>query len=519
MGKISNNTGKSDSKNSKSRPPKRYMVAILCTVITLVTLLVVSFVLSLPEASGQFDKWQQAASASAREVTTFRVERDDTMVVTSSDYVIVNYRRVFPIRPNTRYRLSADVWSNAVPQNRLQGNPSRENAVALISAAGVSRSYNTGKGGWQRLHIYIDNVDDEELVMLLQHGMPTNHARGRTRFRNILLEEMRHTGQDNNWRFLGLIFRNIDVNVMVDGQPTRIRHSMTNEDVEIARRLYRGFPATLYDLSNGQMRARMDVRVINEPLRTLTRHDTYLFMPDVSDVFSHYQSRQISRQYDHVMSFVRFRDPDQDPARPSVPTFSWNGLGGMLSHGVTHSIMQMPYVHQANAGFNREFMPDMLLVHEFLHGMERTAYHTGVVVPRLHHAYRFGAGIGYNSFTNNQQRADWYRAFLSGTINHSGGVVNRWTPAGPQVATETPAGNIGLTDAAFMRDRYRVNTVVFHQPIQGVHVAFFVTAPFIVLIAAGVIFVVLRARHRYMKKSQGTANAIAQHAKPKKTTK
>ena len=225
------------------------------------------------------------------------------------------------------------------------------------------------------------------------------------------------------WNILGVIVVNTDIFL---GSQRHAIISMSDRDIQIATRRFADLERTLNRMAHGQMTAVVTTLIIETPLtqasRTSTTVGTAGYSPrpaHLRDLIANYVNLQ---DFDHIMFFLRTQCVN---AMFSIPT-QWGGLYQGMLDGVHYS--QVLFSASRNCNWhNQSIFPERILVHEFIHGLERMSRARGISIPTSIDAPRSLYGYG----TSRAELYRFYRDYMTRNI-------------------QTSSGNIGLTPSSFI---------------------------------------------------------------------
>ena len=128
----------------------------------------------------------------------------------------------------------------------------------------------------------------------------------------------------------------------------------------------------------------------------------------------------------------------------------WIGLGSMDYYGIGYSNIRLPnssksYVYKYDTKINT--FPEEVLLHEFLHSLERNAEEYGYEIPALHDYEKYG----YKN-QNLTGLEDWYRDYMNKNIKTTKGYIG----LPEQVYKLKPAKNTDF--------KYSYEIDEFHEP-------------------------------------------------------
>ena len=232
------------------------------------------------------------------------------------------------------------------------------------------------------------------------------NAHGTAWFSDFKIEEG-VTDTTNTWNFLCLIFDYVDVDI----NDQNIKLTLTSIDKDDMVVCMRRFQQTMKELSKNKMNVNYDIQEISTPIKHFSYDEEtgyYVSGYDINDVLDPYIEKGI---YDHV--FVVFRTGSIN-AQGAIPTNDWIGLGYMEYRNIGFSNIRLPdddssYLYKYDSRIN--MFPEEVMVHEFLHTLERNAEEYGKERPALHDYLKFG----YKDEKLYGQ-LKWYEDYMNGTI-------------------------------------------------------------------------------------------------------
>jgi|GEM_PF-4300879 len=376
-------------------------------------------------------------------------ESDNQFTITTTEYRAVMLFRNASLTPNTYFRWSFDMFStktNIFVFGVLIGD--RHYIARAVSS-----------DDWGRLEIVFNSGDGTVPVQKIKWfgaPQPDGFAKGISYIRNIQLERLDQT-TDNEWRILGVIAHNLDVDFEVDGEQRNLQISLDQNDVAIARQNFYDLENSLNTMSNGQMQASVEILEIFTPLTGIVH------MPMANGVFSNMiNPNQIwmllmryvdIRDYDHIMVFMRTgRGID---INNRIPNVHWAGLYVPSVPGFSMSYVRFSYdspCYWHTAGI----FPDRVLVHEFIHALEWRSMRRGIEIPRG----TTGWGIDHPYIYWNYPVGMDFRL---NALNFYTAVMNR------QIPHPIHGHMIGFTEQTYLNQRFTRHSIV-HQfmgaPIQ-----------------------------------------------------
>ena len=387
---------------------------------------------------------------------------DNNFIVTSTNYSHFRFIREENLPINTYFRFSVDIYSSVTGgENNV--------AASIVTSAGdwYWGFYSITMGGWQRIEIVFNSgangawAVQKSLFCGINWGGGGGETRGTTQFRNIRLERLNHT-TDNNWRILGVVMHNLDVSGTMGGSYRRVVTSMDANDINIATSTLLESANSLNSMSNNLMEATVEILEVFTPITE--------FMPigvaasggnPASQSYSipeqhlyYIISRYIdTTQFDHFIVYMRLGRINGPEGRRYnfMPNIGWAGLnnpyrGGLFSY-VRFSDNTNCTWHTGN------IFPDRVAVHEVIHTLERYSVRRGVYIPSGAVGFQSVGGIDFPERYwpdpvgwNLANARAFYTAVMRRQITHRNGVL-------------LPQPTIGFTQLTYLRDRFVVHSV------------------------------------------------------------
>jgi len=391
------------------------------------------------QAAASLSDWQQYRE---KTTTTFSLVGQNGFAITSTEFSESYLHKTFTVKQNTTYSFSADVWTDSTTQN---SSPSPVlSRVIINSDANGADEYITPIGGTQRLSFMFNTQNSNTVTLRLVHGHWANGVKGTSHFSNLVLQEMTVSGTTKTWDVLCLTFRNLDANFLIGGTLRNVNISMDSADISFASTLFNRFATYMNTVSNGQIIVNIDIRIINEPLELLSYAGGYDYNAPNEDIYPHAHPHLQAKNYDHVMSILRLSAED---STYNVPT-GWVGLGGGQPYkGVSYSTVLLPHA-RGTANQNADYY-EHVLVHEFLHTIERMSLEAGMDIPWLHDSGLYGYPA-YGSTGGVDYFKTWYTAYMNKDVTRN----------------VAPFDKFGLTPESYLLSRYQPVATVYTTVIE-----------------------------------------------------
>lgn len=248
------------------------------------------------------------------------------------------------------------------------------------------------------------------------------HANGTAWFSDFKIESGLKD-ETNSWNFLCLLFDNVNVNI----NNKNIQLHLTQIDKDDIRTCMRRFKSSMEEMSRGKMDVSYEIKEITTPITQMSYDEEngyYVSGYNIKEVIDEYIEKG---EYDHI--FIAFRTGDINQ-KGAIPVNDWIGLGSMEYRGIGFSNIRLPdddsnYVYKYDSRIN--IFPEEVLIHEFLHTLERNAEEHGYERPELHDNSLYGY--------ENQRLIglkEWYQDYMNKEI-------------------KTTSGNIGLPQEIYVK--------------------------------------------------------------------
>jgi len=328
------------------------------------------------------------------------------LCIESREFNDASFIKDFQVKPYTLYKVSCMVKTEDVMRD--EGN---RNAGANISVIGTSEKSESliGDNEWTQLNLYFNSKNRTSVEIALRLGSYDGYAKGKCWFSNFKIEESAQT-PDSNWKILCLIYRDIDVDVEINGKMQNIKISMSDDDVSVIKDNIQRYTETIRSFSNNKMTAEYDVVIIDTPIKTLTYSEENGYYVAPEDIEADLKQYLFKDEYDHVFVTCRLTDNSNEF---DIPIKDWIGLGSIDYLGIGYSLIRLPdsrtnYIYKYS---NNVQFPEEVFVHEFIHTLERNQSECGYSVPDLHghtvYGYESKSKVGLK---------EWYIAYMNKVI-------------------------------------------------------------------------------------------------------
>ncbi|MDR2505808.1 MAG: hypothetical protein LBD16_06850, partial [Oscillospiraceae bacterium] len=188
----------------------------------------------------------------------------NSKTITNNEFNHSWYSKEIAVEPNTKYRVT--VWAKI--ENYANNHENGFKSGVLIAngkemAAATAESEIYAGSEWKQLSMEFNSEDEYTTTIYLLNGYTWGTCEGTAYFSDIRIERLGRVVATNEWHFLALIYRNLDVTV--DG-----KHATDGfNDTDVAR-LYAvidSFIGLIPEISGGRMAVgRFDTFVVDEPI-------------------------------------------------------------------------------------------------------------------------------------------------------------------------------------------------------------------------------------------------------------
>jgi hypothetical protein len=213
------------------------------------------------------------------------------------------------------------------------------------------------------------------------------------------------------WRTTLLVYRELDVELRVDGRKRRFHHVASEQELAHALDSFAGFPELVSEITGGRAGIEYEIARPDHALRSLTRESSSRFWPSPHDIRSDLDELAPPGKYDSIFVFW----PQQNLKNgTAVPCDAWG-----LAIGASKWTNGATYAAIANApsfAWTNEARGEVWL-HEWLHGVCAHFAQRGHVMPERNadggqrHGYVRSPTAGWT---------DYYRDLMSGNVLQGG---------------------------------------------------------------------------------------------------
>ena len=320
--------------------------------------------------------------------------------IESQDYNDYMIYQTIPVEKNTAYKVSCMVKTkDIVPEGK---NNSGFN-ICLKDNLEKSTSL-IGTNDWTELNFYFNSLNNETIDIAFRLGDNDGNCKGTAWFSNISIEKGKQK-QTIEWKFAVFLFNHTNAKV---GSQVISKNLTTSQKSAIQSDLKR-LQGTALDFFNGKLRITYDVISINEPLANISYDKATGYFISAQDVYPYINSYLYNNEncYDHIFVVANIGDIINEKK------IEWVGLGSMVYDSIGFSnirISDSTLKTYQYSSFN--YFPEEVLLHEFLHTLERNSNRLGNKTIALHDNEKYG----YQSESGYGLR-QWYLDYIQKKIN------------------------------------------------------------------------------------------------------
>ena len=330
--------------------------------------------------------------------------------IENTNYNDAMFYKTINVTPNTPYKVTCKIKTQDV-------KTSKENTDAgahICIKDGVIKSDNvTGTTDWTEVTLYFNSKNKEEIDLGFRLGGNEDTTIGTAWFSDFTIESGIQD-ESNTWNFLCLLFDYVDVNI----DNKNIKLSLTQTDKDDISTCMRRFQNSIQEMSYDKIRVIYKIEEVTAPITQLSYDEEngyYVSGYNIKDVLDPYIKEG---KYDHI--FVAFRTGNINQQK-AIPVNDWIGLGSMEYRGLGYSNIRLPdddknYVYKYDTRINT--FPEEVLMHEFLHTLERNTEEYGIERPELHDYEKYG-------YENKRLIGlkEWYQDYMNKNINTASGKI------------------------------------------------------------------------------------------------
>jgi len=387
-------------------------------IIDLIIIGIAIYMISIIYPKYNFNEFEKSVSEQGKtnftRDNTVRYTKEDSYKIENMDYTDALFFKTIEVTPNTPYRVTCKVKTNQVES--INGKISGGAHIAISGTLERSQSI-TGTQDWTELTFLFNSKNRNSVNIAFRLGGYDDKTKGEAWFTDFKIEQgMLDT--DKNWHFACFIFQNVDATAKGEGLEKKVNLTMREEDKQDIYDDMERLKNTCEEFSNGLMRVTYEIIEIQEPITTISYSEAdagfYIDPIDVQKQIDHYVKE---KEYDHIYIATVLGDLNSNHYR--TQTADWVGLGGMDYYGIGFSNLRLPnsennYTYKFDYRINT--FPEEVMLHEFLHTLERNSKEYGYDIIELHaseeYGYRTEKKVGLKA---------WYEDYMQGNIQNRQG--------------------------------------------------------------------------------------------------
>ena len=349
-----------------------------------------------------FSKFERDSNVKYGNTNSYKIE--------NTNYNDAMFYKTINVTPDTPYKVTCKIKTQDV-------KTSKENTDAgahICIKDGLIKSDNvTGTTDWTEITLYFNSKNKEKIDLGFRLGGNEDTTIGTAWFSDFTIESGIQD-ESNTWNFLCLLFDYVDVNI----DNKNVKLSLTQTDKDDISICMRRFQNSIQEMSYDKIRVTYKIEEVTAPIKQLSYDEEngyYVSGYNIKDVLDPYIKEG---KYDHI--FVAFRTGDINQQK-AIPVNDWIGLGSMEYRGLGYSNIRLPdddknYVYKYDTRINT--FPEEVLMHEFLHTLERNTEEYGIERPELHDYEKYG-------YENKKLIGlkEWYQDYMNKNINTASGKI------------------------------------------------------------------------------------------------
>lgn len=324
--------------------------------------------------------------------------------ISSPNYNDAMFYETIEVKKDTPYKVTCMVKTNNVESaNKLAGSGAQ---ISVEESTERSMAV-SGTSDWQQIELIFNSKNREKVNVGFRLGGYVDDCKGEAWFSDFKIEEGKKE-ESSDWNFACFIFDN--VNATVNGK--NVDYTLSDSDVAHMQDTIRRFERSAQSLSENKMTAHCDIYRKSTPINTLTYDEQYGYYVAPESIEAQIKADVDANNYDHI--FIVFKLDDKEVK-------DWVGLGSMDYYGIGYSNIRLSdqqnnYLYKYNARINR--FPEEVLLHEFLHSLERTLKEYGYDIPALHDNEKYGYK---NELAEGLKK--WYEDYMNCNIKTTSGNI------------------------------------------------------------------------------------------------
>lgn len=330
--------------------------------------------------------------------------------IENTNYNDAMFYKTINVIPDTPYKVTCKIKTQDVKTSKENTDAGAHICIKdeLIKSDNV-----IGTTDWTEVTLYFNSKNKEKIDLGFRLGGNEDTTIGIAWFSDFTIESGIQN-ESKTWNFLCLLFDYVDVNI----DNKNVKLSLTQTDKDDISICMRRFQNSIQEMSYDKIRVTYKIEEVTAPITQLSYDEEngyYVSGYNIKDVLDPYIKEG---KYDHI--FVAFRTGDINQQK-AIPVNDWIGLGSMEYRGLGYSNIRLPdddknYVYKYDTRINT--FPEEVLMHEFLHTLERNTEEYGIERPELHDYEKYG-------YENKRLIGlkEWYQDYMNKNINTASGKI------------------------------------------------------------------------------------------------
>lgn len=349
-----------------------------------------------------FSKFERDSNVKYENTNSYKIE--------NTNYNDAMFYKTINVIPDTPYKVTCKIKTQDVKTSKENTDAGAHICIKdeLIKSDNV-----IGTTDWTEVTLYFNSKNKEKIDLGFRLGGNEDTTIGTAWFSDFTIESGIQN-ESKTWNFLCLLFDYVDVNI----DNKNVKLSLTQTDKDDISICMRRFQNSIQEMSYDKIRVTYKIEEVTAPITQLSYDEEngyYVSGYNIKDVLDPYIKEG---KYDHI--FVAFRTGDINQQKV-IPVNDWIGLGSMEYRGLGYSNIRLPdddknYVYKYDTRINT--FPEEVLMHEFLHTLERNTEEYGIERPELHDYEKYG-------YENKKLIGlkEWYQDYMNKNINIVSGKI------------------------------------------------------------------------------------------------
>lgn len=390
---------------------KSSIVSKIITIIFMIIIIVIAYKIYKKNNFNDFVKAEyNLGNSNFTRDSSVRYNEKNSYKIENLDYNDAMFFKTISVIPNTPYKVTCKIKTENVKSKNINTDVGAHICLGKSSEKSKNVIETTD---WKEVTFYFNSKNRKEVDIGFRLGGVEGECIGTAWFSDFTIESGLEDSS-NEWNFLCVLFDNIDVNI--NGKQVKLQ--LTQIDKDDIRTCMRRFKSSMEEMTNGKIKVSYNIVEEISPITKISHDEEngyYVSGYNVEDALENYINEQ---KYDHI--FIAFRTGDINQ-KGAIPVNDWIGLGSMEYRGLGFSNIRLPdddnnYVYKYDNRVN--VFPEEVLIHEFLHTLERNAEEYEYERPELHDNNLYGY--------ENQRLIglkNWYQDYMNKNIRTSNGTT------------------------------------------------------------------------------------------------